>query len=214
LVDSSLPDTICPKIIVRKTDGKKDNSGNLMLKLSSKTANLRWIRYDVLEPILFRLLLCRENKIDSRSCPYPDYDNHMAVKKICQLEEKLAHIYFRYEQPKKVDTNTPSCIVIFVRSNIQHTDEIAQRLKNTVTLLSINEKIVFHVINFSFEKITVHSLNRHKLKKIIKNCWPGSRLKVGKNIEMNKKNNRMVLEINHISETAEFSIKPGIEVSK
>lgn len=212
LVNAALFNIICPRKMVRKTN-KKDNSGKIKLEPSGKTANLRWIKYYTPESIFFRLLLCNESikEADPKFCPCPEYKNIWANNIICKSGKKLAHIYFRYEQPQKVHVGTRSCIVIFLKNN-QYPDELVQRLKSTVTQLGIGkEKFDFHVVQFCYEKISVNPINRNKLKKEIKNHYVDSRLKIRNRIQMNEKNDLMILEIDHNKEANEFSINPIIE---
>jgi len=198
--------------MVRKTN-KKDNSGRLKLVPFEKTANLRWINYYTPEPIFFRLLLCNENKKESdpNFCPCPEFKNIWANNKICKSGKKLAHIYFRYEQPKRVHIGTRSCIVIFAKYD-QDTEELVQRLNNTVSILGIkNEKFDFHVVQFRYEKIYVNPPNRNKLKKEIRNHYVDSRPKIRNIIQMNKKNDLLILEIKHDKDANEFLITPIVE---
>jgi len=212
LVNTALFDAICPRCMIRKTD-KKDDSGRIKLNPSKKTANLRWVNYNMREPVFLRLILCKENnkECEPKSCPCPVYKNMLAIKRICKSKEKMAHLYFRYENQKKINVGTRSCIVIFYKSNL-NTDELVQRLKNTVKLLGIGkENFDFHVVPFCYEKISVFPSYRHKLKKEINSHYEGSRLKIEKNIQMNEKNELMILEIAHDNAAKEFSINTVVE---
>jgi hypothetical protein len=209
LVTATPFEIICPRCIIRKTD-RKDDSGNLLLEPSKRTANLRWIKYNMREPVFIRLLLCKESikASDPSFCPYPKYKNKWAIKRICKSKEKLAHIYFSYEHPKKVYAGTRSCIVIFSKNN-QNADDFAERLKSTVTQLGIKgEKFDLHVIPFCYEKISVIPPYRHKLKREIKDRYEDSRLIIKNNILMNEKNDLMILKIDHNLEDKEFLINP------
>jgi len=209
---TALFNLICPRKVVRSKK-KKDLSGKLLLAPSTKTANLRWIKYYTPEPVFFRLLLCKEiNKTnDPKSCPCPEYKNTWANDILCKLGKKFAHLYFRYEQPKKVHKDARSCIVIFAKNNLK-TDEIEQRLKNTVNYLGVQkENLDFHVIPFSFEKTSVVFGYRSKLKRNLKKCYASSNVDVKRNIEMKENDELMVLEINNNNANKEFSIGTIVE---
>jgi len=212
LVDTALFENICPRKMVRKTDGK-DNSGNFMLKPLKRTANLRIIKYCVPESIFFRMLLCKEyiSAFDPDVCQCSEYKNEAAGEKICESGKKVAHIYFRFENQKKADEGPRSCIIIFFKAG-KNPDELVQRLKDTVTQLGIGEeKFDFHVVPFCYEKITLNMLNRNKLNKEIKTCYVGSQLKIRDSIQMNENNDLMILKISHDKEVNEFLINPIVE---
>jgi len=212
LATAALFDSICPRKMVRNTDNE-DDSGDLKLKPFKRTANLRWIKYDIPEPVFLRLLLCKEGKraSDPEFCPYPEYKNDSADKKICESKGRLAHIYFGYEQPERIPTEMQSCIVIFSK-NSSDTDELIQKLKTTVTQLGIGkEKFYFYVVPFHYEKDPINSLNRHKLKKDFKNQYAGSKIKIEDRIQMNEKNDSMTLKIGHDKEADEFLFTPTVE---
>lgn len=198
--------------MVRSTD-VNDDSGAFKLRPLRKTAKLNCIKFGIRESIFFRLLLCKEGKktFEPDFCPYPDYKNESATKKTCESKGKLAHIYFGYEQPEKVHAEIARCIVIFSK-NDQNADELAQRLKATVTHLGIKgEKIYFYVVPFHYEKTPVIQLNRHKLKKEIRNQYAGSQLKIEKHIQMKEENDFMTLNIDRDPKANKFLITQIIE---
>ena len=196
-------DNICPRCIVRNTDSE-DDSGNLLIKLSKKTANLKRIEYNVPESIFLRLLLCKENKKASKpdDCPCPEYENKKANNIICKSKENLAHIYFGYEHPEKVCDGILNCIIIFSRNNL-NTDELIQRLRATITQLGIEkENFCLYVIRYKFGNITVNKPNINKIKK----NYAYSKIYINPSINMDETNDRLILKIGQKPDTKYFSI--------
>ena len=198
---------ICPRKMVRKTDSN-DISGDFMFEPLKRLANLRWIKYRVPEAVLFRILICKEYKSasDPDVCPYPEFNNEKATKKICESKGNLAHIYFRFENTEKAHAGTRSCIVIFSKNNL-NIDEFAEKLKATIAQLDIQkEKFVFHVIQFRYGLIRVVMPSRDKLRKKILSIYRDSNIRIKRSIQMNEKDDMMILGIGYDPKANEFLI--------
>jgi hypothetical protein len=140
---------VCPEIIIR-TAGPRDEDFSpsvITLSASSNVANLKNIVCNVLEPVLLRLLVCKEEKSVEKpdDCPYPDHKNHDAVRLACgETMTKLAQIYIRHD---KINPKARSCLIVFIKgSYLSKTDEVMERLQNSVKWLNIaEEKPYFYI---------------------------------------------------------------------
>jgi hypothetical protein len=158
-----LTDDICPENIIRAVK-VSDLSGNVELLPNGLltptnlniTSNFSLISYEVLKPVFFKMLLCKEfNKNQKpQQCPYgiyrKEFNNYNTPDKkrmTCsdlKPNKKLAHFYFGFEKP---DTGTPNCIVIFVKKgDLFKQDELVQKLINTITWLKITKDFDFRVV--------------------------------------------------------------------
>lgn len=167
-------DRICPVMIVRASSCA---TGNIIpLLLSPNTANLQRIVCNVHEPLLLRLLVCREKNVahNSNDCPYPDHINSQALKKACRdSEKKLAQVYVRHEQLNK---KARSCVLIFIeRHTLNKTEELSKLLKDTVGWLQIaQEKPYFYIFHYGQPEFSVNTNNAIKsLNKKIKETIDG-----------------------------------------
>jgi hypothetical protein len=159
---------ICPEKIVP--------SGSIPVLSSYRIANLKGILWNVRNPILFRMLVCKEEKIlGTDGCPYPDHINTKATKKKgCDSKDKLAHIYFRHSF---IDKKARSCVVIFTEGDSLHTkiDMLFDIYQNTVNFLNIaTERPYFYIIIFGdpiFDNDynSAHKMLEHKMKTISQN---------------------------------------------
>jgi len=152
-----LADFICPKRIVRASDQQQDDKPAVVSLLPyENTANLRDIVCNSHEPILIRLLVCKElkEKNNQDKCPFTDtpYTGHInieATKKLCNepRDKKFTQIYFRHE---KMDKKARSCVVVFIEGIFLHrTDVLIEQFKNTVEWLQIaEEKPFYHVVYY------------------------------------------------------------------
>jgi hypothetical protein len=185
-------------MIVRSARPKdKEFSPSIINLLSSKNvANLERIECNVLEPILLRLLACKDEKLleTSDDCPYPDHKNSGAVKLVCNTsEDKLAHIYIRNE---KTGAESRSYVIIFVEGNyLSETDELMERLQNSVSWLDIaHERPYFYIFYYGqpqYNLTATDSCNRisERMRKLFpgysKNeniCIPASVMKRSKSL--------------------------------
>jgi len=135
-----------------------------------------------------------------------------AIKRLClcSSKENLAHIYFGYEQPEKVNKKGTRSSIVFFSKNNQDTDKVTQTLKATVKQLEQlgigREKIDFYVVPFYYEKIPLIPINRRKLIKGIIDEYADAKVEVKETIALND-NNLTTLEINQNRVTNSFSIE-------
>jgi hypothetical protein len=160
---------ICPEIILRAAIPNDENFSPSTVKLldSPHTANLKRIVCNVLEPVLLRLLVCKDEKLaqtPDTSCPYPEHQNREAAKLVCNNSEiKLAQIYLRHD---KMNPKARSCLIIFVKGcYTDKTDDILERFRNSVTLLGIaQEKPYFYI--FCYDRSMCDNTVFYSCKKI------------------------------------------------
>jgi len=142
-----LSDGICPFKTVIPTDPV------VSLLPSINTANLERIVFNIHNPVLLRLLACKEEKNTQHptGCLYPEHKNSKAVKIACNLPGKLAHVYIRHEQ---INNTARSCIIVFIETMyLFDRDGLLDLFKNTVDWLDIaNEKPYFYVLRYGEPK--------------------------------------------------------------
>jgi len=151
-----LADIICPRTVVRASDQKQNDKPAVvpLLLPYEETANLNNIICSSHEPVLLRLMVCkdlRENNSGDK-CPFADpplavHVNLGATKQICSepTNKVFTQIYFRHE---KIDKKARSCVVAFIEGDTLHkTETLLERFKNTVEWLQIaEEKPFYHVV--------------------------------------------------------------------
>lgn len=148
-----MSDTICPRRIIWASDQQQDDIPAIVPLLPScNTANLESIICNSHLPVLLRLLVCKEEKIDPSICPFadPPYTCHInpdATKKACTCDYKLAQIYFRHE---RIDLKARSGVVVFIEGNrLNQTDMLLEIFENTIKWLGVaKEKPYFFVMHF------------------------------------------------------------------
>lgn len=152
-------DTTCPFKIVLPTDPP------VSLLPSPNTANLDKIVFNIHDPFLLRLLLCKEEKISQHStnCLYPNHKNPNAVNIACNFQGKLAHIYVRREQ---TNNTTRSCVIVFIETMyLFDKNGLLNLFNNTVSWLNIaHERPYFYVVRYGEPK---NSLNTNYNSKVI-----------------------------------------------
>lgn len=141
---------ICPETIIRTTSNVTNGTSPniILLSGSSNTANLERIVFNVHEPVLLRLLVCKEEKAHPDICSFPEHENTYAVKFACKNSEvSLAQIYMRHEQ---INLKARSCVLIFIDGKyLQDTEKIIKIYENTVNWLNIaDEKPFLYVLRF------------------------------------------------------------------
>jgi hypothetical protein len=143
---------VCPEIIIRAASPKDKNfsPSTVELLVTTNVANLRRIVSNVLEPVLLRLLVCREEKPAEKpyDCPYPEHKNSEAVRLACnETTVKLAQIYLRHD---KINLRARSCVVVFIEGRqLSNTNDLLERLQNSVKWLDIaDEKPYFYVFHY------------------------------------------------------------------
>jgi hypothetical protein len=136
-----LSDDFCPFKIVLPTDRP------VSLLPSYNTANLKRIVFNIHNPVLLRVLLCKEEKNTQHSteCLYPDHRNSDAINLACNVQDKLAHIYVRHED---INNTVRSCVIVFIEAMyLYDKDGLLNLYKNTVRFLEIaNEKPYLYVL--------------------------------------------------------------------
>jgi hypothetical protein len=150
-----LADIICPKNIIRPSDQQKDNNPAVVpLPPYKNITNLGSIVCSSHQPVLLRLLVCKELKENNGNCPftvspYTGHINNQSTKQICNEPQNkpFTQIYFRHEN---IDKKARSCIVAFVEGyRLHRTDELITKFQNTVKWLKIaKENPFFHVIYY------------------------------------------------------------------
>jgi hypothetical protein len=152
MMRDSVLDKLCPKMIVRAAASKDDRFSPNIIELlpTENIANLEKIECNVLEPVLLRLLVCKDEKSVEFSdiCPYPKHKNQDAVKLVCDNSGlRLAQIYIRLEREK---SKSRSCLILFVEGQyLAKTDELIERMKNSVSWLDIeDEKPYFYIFHY------------------------------------------------------------------
>ena len=133
-------------------------------------ANLERIICNVHEPILLRLLVCKEerNTDEPDSCLYPDHVNEKATKKACRdSNKKLAQIYIRHETINPV---ARSCVLVFIEGKyLSNTNVLIEIFQNTVNWLNIaKEKPYFYVFRYGVPQfdVTTNTASKNLNKKM------------------------------------------------
>jgi len=163
---------ICPEKIIKASPP----SEVISLLPSSNTANLKRIVFDVRDPVLMRLLVCKEEKSKNGtdSCPYLEHENNGAVKKACgDPERKLANVYLRHEELNKT---ARSCVIAFIEGKyLSKTNELMDILKTTVDWLNIaKENPYFYIIRYGQPAINLTiTQTRETLTKKMKEIYKG-----------------------------------------
>jgi hypothetical protein len=126
------------------------NPNTIELLPSKNVANLEKIVCNVLESVLLRLLVCKDEKSGKtpEDCPYPEHKNCEADKLVCNNSEaKLAQIYIRHD---KVNAQSRSCVIVFVEAQyLSKTEELLERLQNSISWLDIeNERPYFYIFHY------------------------------------------------------------------
>jgi len=175
-----LADFICPRTIVWASDQQHyDNTAVVPLPPYNKTANLKRIICNSHEPVLLRLLVCKELKEENNQnkCPfvvppYTDHKNTESNKQLCNetKDRTFTQIYFRHE---KVDIKTHSYVVTFIEGDtLKKTNVLLERFKNTVEWLQIaEEKPIYYVVlygdpQFKKDYITVGNELDEEMRKL------------------------------------------------
>jgi hypothetical protein len=154
-----LSDNTCPLKIVKPTDPP------IPLLQSLNTANLKKIVFNIHNPVLLRLLVCKKEKNTQHStnCLYPDHKNSNAVNIACNSQDELAHIYIRNEQ---TDDAVQSCLISFIEAtDLFTTNGLLELFKNTLKWLNItDEKPCFYAImRYGKPQASVHTNYAHKI---------------------------------------------------
>jgi len=199
-----LSDNICPFKIVIPADPLVS-----FLPPPNKTANLKKIEFLIHNPVLLRLLACKEEKTTTNDCPYPIHKNPDAVNAACRTKDEIAHLYLRHEI---IDNIARSCVVYFTDTTYLFTpDGLLELFKNTVKWLNIgHEKPYFYVIlRYKEPKTAVNTeYNRKIVNRELRKIYKGYSLDedICTVIPANKQAD--LLRIEHTNESKKFYIDP------
>jgi hypothetical protein len=109
-------------------------------------ANLEKIECNVLDAVLLRLLVCKDEKSAELPgiCSYPKHKNEGAVKLACNFKDKLVQMYIKLD---RMSVKSRSCVITFVEGQyLSRTDELLEILQNSVLWLDIkNENPYFYI---------------------------------------------------------------------
>jgi hypothetical protein len=166
---------ICPEKIIR-TAAPRDGGipSKIPLLPSPRVANLKWITCNVLEPVLLRLLACKDENGGGMSdnCPYPEHKNISADTWTCSDSNgNLAQIYIRHDS---INQKSRSCVIAFVEGQCLHkTGELLELLQNTITWLGIkHERPYFYIFYYGHPMNLLTANNsRHAINKKIKEIF-------------------------------------------
>jgi hypothetical protein len=121
-------------------------------------------------------LVCKDEKDleASDDCPYPKYKNSEAVTLACKnAGGKLAQIYIRHAT---INQKARSCLIIFIEGyNLNKTDELLERLQNSVRWLDIaQEKPCFYIFCYGqpLAQVAIGDLRKkidRRLKEVFSN---------------------------------------------
>jgi hypothetical protein len=134
---------------------------SVALASSPNVANLKRIVCNVLETVLLRMLVCKDEKAERESgeCPYPEHKNKEAFKFVCNdCGEVLAHVYMRLARSCR-DPALRSCIIAFVDGKyLSQTDNLLERLRGTIEWLDIErERPFFRILYYEYPILQVNS---------------------------------------------------------
>jgi hypothetical protein len=126
------------------------NPNTITLIPSPNIANLKKIVCNAHEPVLLRLLVCKEEggTRNADNCPYPEHKKETADKRACNASvDRLAQIYVRHEY---INKRARSCVLVFIEGQyVSNTIALSQLLENTVNWLQIaQEKPYFYIFRY------------------------------------------------------------------
>jgi len=200
-----LSDNTCPlKIVV---------PANPLVPLlpSPNTANFKRIEFYIRNPVLLRLLVCKEeNKTQTPiNCLYPDHKNSNAVNIVCNSPNKLAHIYLRHE---KMDNVARSCVIFFIDTIYLFTPNgLLKLFTDTVNWLNIaHERPYFYVILRYNEQKTIANTeyNRKIINFELRKIYDGYSKDEDICIIIPANKQAELLRIDHTNGSKKFYIKP------
>lgn len=208
---------ICPEKTIRAIPPKPE-AGTINIASSNNRFRINEIEYKTEKSVLFRLLLCREEKImrglpshpEECNCPFQGHYNHyvdiMTSQYACrEPRNDIAHIYYRHESPQKGEQ---SCIVAFINKKSDKYDNIAQRFINTINWLQIiNEKPYFRLIYiFNTPSIDIDSINiKREIQDEIRKALPSLKQEICRIVEFGKDKKKLVIDF----DDTKFIIEPA-----
>jgi hypothetical protein len=160
---------ICPEMIVRsgKPDGEEFSPSAVPLVSSPHVANLKRIICNVYEPVLLRVLVCKDENIagGADTCLYPDHKNDEAIKLACNdCDNLLAQVYIRLDRPNGNRT-LRSCVIAFVEGKyLSRTDDLLNRLHYSIAWLDIErERPHFYIFYYGQPMFQLNANNSRQL---------------------------------------------------
>jgi hypothetical protein len=169
---------ICPEKILRAgIPADREHSPSVISLVSSpNVANLKRIVCNVLEPVLLRALVCKDEKAaagETDICPYPEHRNNNATNLTCNdCKNVLAQIYIRLDQAH-CNCTLRSCIIAFVEGQyLSKTDDLLERLRCSVDWLNVKiERPYFYIFYYGQPMFLCNANNscksiNQKIKKI------------------------------------------------
>jgi hypothetical protein len=207
---------ICPKKILWEIN-TNHKSGIVDISSSYDEYIIKNIIFNTPYPVLFSLLLCREEKIRLKkdkapieeNCPIKNQfnlnKNNEEIKYACLEESNMAHIYFRHANPQEGEG---SCIVALISNRSEDPAKIADLLINTAEWLDVlDEKLYFH-LKYSYPSIP---LNNSDIKRKINEKLETSKirkLRTCKLVESKKGDNLMIKFVKEkITEIGRFLVE-------
>jgi hypothetical protein len=129
--------------------GGEFSSSTVPLVPSHNVANLRRIVCNALEPVVLRMLVCKDERVveEIDACSYPDHRNNEATKLACNdCKNELAQIYIRLERVN----DSRSCVIAFVEGQyLSQIDDLLARLQYSVLWLDIKrERPYFYIFYY------------------------------------------------------------------
>lgn len=199
-----MSDDICPFKIVLPTEPL------VPLQLSpNKTADFKKIEFYIHDPVLLRLLVCKEGKINLSDCLFPKHKNPDAAKFACNSQDELAHIYIRHEIMNNV---ARSCLILFIDTMYLFTPNgLLKLFADTVNWLNIaQEKPYFCVVlRYKEPKTTVNTeYNRRIVNRELRRIYKGYSHDEDICTVYPAAKTAELLRIDHIDTNKKFEIKP------
>jgi hypothetical protein len=118
----------------------------------------------VLDPVLLRLLACKEENPGRipDTCPYPEHRRDTVKQQLCCcFDGKLAHLYVRQDT---MDSKSRSCVLVFVEGQyLSRTSELVERLRNSIIWLDVErEQPYFYIFYYGqpMAQLTANSSRR------------------------------------------------------
>lgn len=207
---------ICPKKTIRAIPPKA-GPGTIDISTHNNRFRVNEIEYKTDKAVLFRLLLCREEKImrdplkhpDVDNCSFPEHYNPyvdiVTGQYACRNpKDNIAHIYYRHET---LQNGEQSCIVAFVKKLEGAVDIIAQQFINTVNWLKIiNEKPYYRLIYILNAHIDLNSRYiKREIQTIIRNALPSLTQEICEIVELEKGHKKLVIDF----DDNQFIIEPA-----
>jgi len=210
-------DKICPENKIRAIS-TQPAAGTINITVPNGKFRINEIEYQTEKSVLFRLLLCREEKIrlklptnpQESNCPFREqYNLGVKIEKsqyACrEPKDDIAHIYYRHEE---LQDGEQSCIVTFINMNeFDQYADIAKRFINTVGWLQIiHEKPYYRLIYILNAHIDLNSSYiKREIQNEIRKTLPSLKQEICEIVEFEKGHKKLVIDF----ENKQFIIDPA-----